>query len=144
MHWFNIWGLIFVAVIMVPNIIFALKCKDGFVNKWDNKAVEIFEQIGRFGCFGFMVINIPPLCFGNLTGKVLAAYIAVNSVLAAAYCIIWAVCFKKSSVFRALTLSVIPSILFLFSGIITGSLPLIVSAVLFAPSHIAISYKNSK
>lgn len=33
MNWFNLFGLIFVAVIMIPNIIFAVKCKDGFENK---------------------------------------------------------------------------------------------------------------
>ena len=51
MSWFNIYGLIYVAVIMIPNIIFAMKCKDGFENKWQNKAVEIIEQkIGRASC----------------------------------------------------------------------------------------------
>lgn len=30
MEWFNLFGLIFVAVILIPNIIFAAKCKDGF------------------------------------------------------------------------------------------------------------------
>ena len=53
MQWFNVWGLVFVTVIMIPNIIFAAKCKDGFENKWHNKTVEVFEQIGRFGKDGF-------------------------------------------------------------------------------------------
>ena len=30
MKCFNLYGLIFIIVIMVPNIIFAAKCKDGF------------------------------------------------------------------------------------------------------------------
>ena len=59
MEWFNIYGLIFIVIIMIPNIIFAVKCRDGFENKRSNKVVEITEQIGRFGCFGFMIINIP-------------------------------------------------------------------------------------
>ena len=64
MEWMNVFGAIFILVIMVPNIIYACKCRDGFVNKWSNKGVEIAEQIGRFGCFGFMVINIPGTWFG--------------------------------------------------------------------------------
>lgn len=59
MEWFNVFGLFFIVVVMIPNIIFAIKCKDGFANKWENKYVEAIEQIGRFGCFGFMIINIP-------------------------------------------------------------------------------------
>ena len=43
--WFNVYGLIFVAVILIPNVIFAMKCKDGFVNKWNNKLVETVEQM---------------------------------------------------------------------------------------------------
>ena len=51
MEWINIFGAVFIAVIMIPNIIYALKCQDGFENKWNNKGVEVVEQIGRFGCF---------------------------------------------------------------------------------------------
>ena len=53
-EWFNVFGLIFLIVIIIPNIVFAIKCKDGFNNKWNNKYVECLEQVGRFGCFGFM------------------------------------------------------------------------------------------
>ena len=43
----------------------AIKCKDEFDNKWNNKYVEVTEQVGRLGCFGFMIINIPGTCFGG-------------------------------------------------------------------------------
>lgn len=62
---FNLYGLIFIIVIMVPNIIFAAKCKDGFENKYQNKLVETLEQIGCFTCFGTMIINIPGTIFGS-------------------------------------------------------------------------------
>lgn len=73
MQWFNFYGLIFVAVILVPNLIFALKCKNGFLNSWHNKAVESAEQIGRFGCFGFMIFNIPYTYWGFAGPKVFCA-----------------------------------------------------------------------
>ncbi len=53
MDWLNIFGLIMIAVIMIPNIIFAVRCKEGFQNKWSNKFVEVAEQIGRFGSLWF-------------------------------------------------------------------------------------------
>lgn len=37
MEWFNVFGLVFIAVIMIPNIVFAVKCKDGFENKQNSK-----------------------------------------------------------------------------------------------------------
>lgn len=143
MEWFNIFGLIFITVIMIPNIVFAIKCKEGLENKWKNKWVEAAEQIGRFGCFGFMIINIPGTWFGWWSDEVFAVYMIVDTVFVILYCLIWIICFRKNSVFRALALSVIPSILFLFSGIMSRSVLLIIAAVIFAPSHIAISYKNA-
>ena len=144
MNWLNIFGLIMVAVIMIPNILFAMKCKDGFVNKWNNKFVETVEQIGRFGCFGFMIINSPGTWFGWWSDEAFAVYLVVDAVLVTLYCVIWAVCFRKSSVFRALALSIIPSVLFLFSGIMSRSILLTIAALLFAPSHIMLSYQNAK
>ena len=144
MEWINIFGLIFMAVIMIPNVIFALKCKDGFENQWKNRWVEAIEQIGRFGCFGFMIIHIPGTWFGWWSDECLAIYLIVDVILVALYCIIWMICFRKNSMFRALALSVIPSVLFLFSGIMSRSVLLVIATVIFAPSHIMISYQNAK
>ena len=144
MEWFNVFGLIFIAVIMIPNVVFAIKCKDGFDNKWNNKYVEVTEQVGRLGCFGFMIINIPGTWFGWWSDETFAVYLIVDTILVMLYCAIWIICFKKNSIFRALALSIIPSMLFLFSGIMSRSVLLIIASVLFAPSHIVISYKNVK
>ena len=144
MEWINIFGAIFIAVIMIPNIIYAIKCKDGFENRWSNRVVEVIEQIGRFGCFGFMVFQIPGTWFGWWSDEAFAIYLIVDSVLILLYCLIWLICFNKNTVFRALALSIIPSVVFLFSGIMSRSVLLIMSALLFAPTHILISYNNAK
>lgn len=144
MEWFNAFGMLFIIVIMIPNIMFMIKCKEGLDNKWSNKYVEIIEQVGRFGCFGFMIINIPGTWFGWWSDEAFALYLIIDTILLILYCVIWIITFKKSSVFRALALSIIPSILFLFSGIISRSVLLIIASLFFAPSHIVISYKNAK
>lgn len=144
MEWFNAFGLAFIVVIMIPNIVFAVRCKEGFENRWNNKAIEIIEQIGRFGCFGFMIFNVPGTWFGWWSDEAFAVYLIVDSLLITLYCAIWAICWKKNSVFRALALSIIPSVIFLFSGVISRSILLIITSMLFIPSHIMISYKNAK
>ena len=144
MECINVFGLIFMVIIMIPNIIYALKYKDVFENKWENKGVEIIEQIGRFGCFGFMIINIPGTWFGWWSDEAFALYLIINLILIICYCWIWLKCFRKNTIFRALALSIIPSVVFLFSGIMSTSVLLIISAILFAPAHILISYKNAK
>ena len=143
MEWFNVFGLVFITVIMIPNIIFAVKHKDAFENRNQNKAIEIIEQIGRFGCFGFMIFNIPSTWFGWWSDEAFVAYLIVDALLIVLYLILWIVCWRKNNVFRALALSIIPSVIFLFSGIMCRSLLLIISSLLFAPTHIFISYKNA-
>ena len=140
----NVFGLIFMAVILIPNILFAVKCKYGFENKWKNRTVETVEQIGRFGCFGFMIFNVPGTWFGWWSDEAFAVYLVVDALLVGLYCLVWIVCFRKTGLFRALALSILPSVLFLFSGIMTRSVLLTISALLFAPAHIAISWQNAK
>lgn len=144
MNALNIFGLIMIAVIMIPNIIFAIRYREGFENKWNNKIVAVAEQIGRFGCFAFMIVNIPGTWFGWWSDETFAIYLIVDTILVILYCTIWIICFKNNSIFRALALSIIPSVLFLFSGIMSQSILLIVASILFAPSHILLSYKNAK
>ena len=143
MEWFNIFGLVFITAIMIPNIIFALKHKEAFENRYHNKTIEIIEQIGRFGCFGFMIFNIPTTWFGWWSDEAFAIYLMVDAVLIVLYCTIWVIYWRKNNGFKAMALSIIPSAIFLFSGIMCRSILLIISSLLFAPAHIFISYKNA-
>ncbi|MCM1195068.1 MAG: beta-lactamase family protein [Firmicutes bacterium] len=143
MSWFNYYGLIYVAVIMIPNIIFAIKNPNGYQNTYRNKAAEIFEQIGRYACMAFMIFNVPYTYIGFYFSYAEITYIVVNAVLVLIYCAIWGVLWKKSGIVKALLLSVIPSLIFLFSGIMIASIPLVVFAVIFAVAHILISVKNA-
>lgn len=143
MGWFNIYGLIIIAVIMIPNIVFAIKIQNGFENLWHNKIVETFEQIGRFGCFDLMIFNIPYTYIGFWFDNALAVYIIVCTVLVTAYCLVWVIFFRKNCLFRAVALSVIPSVLFLFCAVMLLNVPLIIMSLIFAPCHILISVKNA-
>ena len=144
MEWFNPFGLVFITIIMIPNVVFAIRCKDGFANNYRNKTVELVEQIGRFGCFGFMIFNVPGTWFGWASNESFALCLILDALLVALYCILWIVCWKKNGVFKALALSILPSAVFLISGITSRSILLILAALLFAPSHILISYQNAK
>lgn len=143
MEWFNLTGLIFVVVLLIPNIIYAATNKDGFADKFHNKLVETGEQIGRFGCFVLMFIQLPFVTLGYIYDGAQTPYLILGIVLLVLYCGGWIVFRKGNSVAKALTLSILPSVLFLESGILTLNIPLIVLSVVFAICHITISYKNT-
>lgn len=143
MSWFNFIGLIFVVIILIPNIIFAYTNKDGFQNYYDNKLVEVLEQIGRFGSFLFMFFTPPFLNLGFKINNAKTIYIITGAILVALYCLGWIVFRKESSIRKSLVLSILPSILFIESGILSLNFSLIVLSLIFAPCHIIISYKNA-
>lgn len=140
---FNYYGLIIIVLILLPNIAFAALNKDGFKNAYENKPLEICEQIVRFGCFILMIVNVPYTYFGFRFNYALEAYLAVNGALTFVYLLGWIVLWKKPGVLRALLLSITPSAIFLFSGVMLTNVPLSVLAVLFAITHITLSYKNA-
>lgn len=141
MSWFNYYGLAIMALIMIPNIIYAVKHKPA-ENSYNNKAATVVEQIGRYGCFGLMIFNIPYTYCGFWFAHGKIVYIAVNAIAVLFYCSVWIIMRNKSNMTKALLLSVIPSTIFVFSGVMLLSVPLLVFSALFAAAHILISVKT--
>lgn len=131
------------AIIMIPNIIYAVKHKSNNLDNKINKAICIAEQIGRYGCFILMIFNIPYTYFNFWFAHALMIYLSINSVFCLIYLMFWVICWSRNDKLKGLSLSIIPSMIFIFSAIILASILLIVFAVLFAVSHIYISYKNA-
>ena len=57
MDWLNVFGLILVILLRIPNIAYAVRVKDQ-KNLCTNKFMNILEQIGRYACMFLMVFNI--------------------------------------------------------------------------------------
>lgn len=139
----NYWGLIFIVVILIPNIVFAITCKDGFENRYQNKLVGFLEQIARFGCFICMFLVIPSMSKGYWFKQGETVYLVLGVILVILYCLGWIIFWKENSMRKSLYLSIIPSLLFIESRIISGNILLLIFAVIFAPCHILISYMNA-
>ncbi len=138
----NIFGGIIMIIIMIPNIIYFKKYPHSFQNHFKNRSIEILEQIGRYGCFLFMMINIPLIQTRYSYNELI--YIVVNTVFMILYLVIWFIYFHKDCLFKSLSLSIIPSFIFIFSGIYTLNIGLMFFSLIFVPCHIYISYQNTK
>ena len=142
MGWFNYFGLIIIAAILVPNIIYAVKHKE-HTTVYHNIKVETLEQLGRYGCIFFMIFNVPHTYFNFWFNHALAVYLSVNGFLCLLYLACWYLLKDKNDKLKALSLSIIPSVIFIFSGLLLLNIPLIVFSIQFAACHIFISCKNS-
>ena len=85
----------------------------------------------------------PFVTLGYIYDGAQTLYLILGIVLLALYCGGWIVFRKGNCMAKALTLSILPSVLFLESGILTLNIPLIVLSVVFAICHITISCKNT-
>lgn len=143
MDWLNVYGLFIMAIIMLPNIIFAIKINH-FENRYQNKGIETIEQIGRFGSMAFMIFNVPLFEYGYWFDYANICLIAFNGVLVLLYYFVWILHFRHATINTAMALAIIPTIIFLSSGFIRMQALLIIMAILFGIGHITITYHNNK
>lgn len=130
-------------VILLPNLFYLVNPKKATSQKpYNNKIVEVLEQIGRYGCLVFMIFNIPYTYFNFWFKYSFEVYLTVNTLLTIAYLIFWVICRNKNDKLKALSLSILPSSVFLFSGVVLLNIPLIAFAILFGITHIFLSIKN--
>ncbi len=134
-------GIIIFLLIMIPNILYAIKHKESFSNNFVNKKREIIEQIARYGCIIFLIFNIPMTYTNYWFNNAKLIYIIVNSILVFIYLLAWIINWKCKTI-RACFLSITPSLIFIFSGVMILSIPLITFALIFAGAHVYISLKN--
>lgn len=143
MEWLNGFGLIVMMIIMIPNIAYGVKNKS-VESKYQNKLMEAIEQVGRYGSMFFMIINLPILSYGFLFENGKTVYIVVISILAIFYCLIWIFFFRKETLPRAMLLAIIPTLIFVISGVLTQYYLLVLTGIIFGIGHITITYNNNK
>lgn len=139
--WINIFGLCIVIAILIPNIIYACKFR-GTENKCTNKVMNILEQIGRYGCMLLLVLSMGRGEFAFDSVFAFLTYLIGNVVLLLAYWLVWVLYFVKQSKWKSLTLAILPTLIFLVSGITLQHVLLIIAAILFGVGHIYVTWKN--
>ena len=140
-RWLNILGLIIIVLIMIPNIIYAVKYKDQ-QNICDNQFMNILEQIGRYGCIVLMILNIGINEPGFRSIEMFLTYLIGNAVLIISYMIVWVMYFKKQKFGKQIALAVIPTVIFLLCGITMMHWLLIIFGIIFGIGHIYVTCKN--
>ena len=141
--WINVFGAVIVILMLIPNIVYALKNK-GEKNLCGNRIMNLIEQAGRYACILLMWFPILVWKFGFGSVFEMLVYLVGNGALLVAYWIVYAVYTKRKSPNLALALAIIPSCIFLLSGILLRHWLLVGFAVLFAVGHIYVTKKNAE
>ena len=146
--WINWINLAAVVYLILVNIIAAgKKLADSFCSK--HTAINILEQIGRYGCMIFMIVPIGLSGwrlgfhkFGFNSVAEMLIWLCLTILLAIVYGILW---LKKAKGGRGVLygLAIVPVLLFLMNGILLRHTALIVTALIFGVFHVAIVRENA-
>ena len=139
--WINVFGAGIVVLMLIPNIVYAVKHKDE-KNLCTNKLMNALEQIGRYACIVLMWLPLLVWEFGFASVAEMLFYLLGNAALLIAYWIVFARYFKEKTAPRALALAVLPACIFLLSGLLLRHWLLVGFAALFAVGHIYVTQKN--
>lgn len=142
-NWINIFGGVIVLLILIPNIIYALKNKEETPEK-SNIVIRISEQVGRYACMLLMIVPLFVGEFGFSPLEFMFNYLIGNLILLVFYYIFWMLFAKNKSLDKALALAAIPTLIFINSAISVKHWTLLVFALVFGASHIYITYINNK
>lgn len=142
MDWINIFGLIIVVFLLLPNMIYYSKNKS-VENKCKNKVMNFFEQVGRYGSMFLMVFNIGIFEFGFRSNTVFTVWLICIFLLISIYWGVWFLYFKKIRILYSMILAIIPSVIFVSQGIILRHWLLLIFGIIFSISHIYVTYQNT-
>lgn len=142
-NWLNVFGLIIMILILIPNIIYAIKEKN-HENKCTNMFMNAMEQIGRYGCMLLMVVNIGIDEMGFRSIGAFLFYLFGNVLLIVCYWVIWMLYFIKPTYCKQMLLALIPVSIFLLSGITMLYWLLIICAIVFGIGHVYVVKKNNE
>ena len=115
-NWINLFGGVIVLLILIPNIIYALKNKEETPEK-SNIVIRITEQVGRYACMLLMIVPLFVGEFGFSPLEFMFNYLIGNLILLVFYYIFWVLFAKNKSLDKALAIAVIPTLIFINSGL---------------------------
>ena len=79
-NWINIFGGVIVALMLIPNIIYALKNKEETPEK-SNVVARMTEQVGRYACMLLMIVPLFVGEFGFSPLELMFNYLIGNFIL---------------------------------------------------------------
>lgn len=140
--WINAFGGIIVALMLVPNILYALR-RPGGENRCRNRWMNALEQIGRYASMALMVLPLGVWEFAFPSVAAMLGYLLGNGALLAVYWVYWLLYFRKTTKDRALVLAATPTCIFLLSGLMLQHWLLAAAAVIFGVGHVYVTLKNA-
>lgn len=137
----TVFNAVILGIILIPSFAIAVKYKK-FRNRCTNTAMNVCEEIGRFGSMLFMIVPFGLKEFGFAHINEFLIYLIANIILLLVYIVVWLSFMKKQSYIKAVTMAVIPPVVFAVCGVTLRHFILIFTSVMFFIGHIYVVTSN--
>jgi hypothetical protein len=137
----QLYGLIAVIVLLTPSFA-SLRGGQRGGYAYPKTHLSVFSRVGSFGSIFFMIFGINGTYLGPWFPFAAELYLLLSALLLLSYVITWFVTAERDTLCRAVLLSALPSLLYLSSGILLLSLPLIVTSIVYAAGYIPLCIRN--
>ena len=138
--WINLFGAGIIVLIMIPNIIYAAGQKQDETQIEVPRGLSACEQVGRYGCTILMWLPLLVWKFGFGSVEEFLIYLIGNGALLLCYYLSWMLYSRKKTISVAMALAIIPTAIFLLSGILLHHWLLVAFVILFGACHCTITY----
>ncbi len=143
---------IVMIAIFIPNLFSAFFPMVESIKLKQNKMLEIFEQVGRYGSMFLMCVIIEPFGFSFRSSILFLLWLFIMISCILLYWLCWFIYFKQGRHMIDLfcpriipvPMAVLPSFVFVSTGLLTLNPLLSSTAIIFAYSHIKISLESYK
>ena len=142
--WINLFGAGIIVLIMIPNIIYAARQKQDETQIEVPHGLSACEQVGRYGCIILMWLPLLVWKFGFGSVEEFLIHLIGNGALLLCYYLSWMLYSRKKTLSVAMALAIIPTAIFLLSGILLQHWLLVAFAILFGACHCTITYMTHK
>lgn len=143
----NTFNAVVLVIIFIPNIIYSIRHKgEDIGDKYHNRVLFICEQIGRYASMFLMLfpIGCEDFEFGYKSADLFIVHVLLDIVLLIVYVVVWCLYEHKKTMDRSLVLAIVPTLIFLISGLLLQHWFLVFAAILFGIGHIYITYRSAK
>lgn len=139
---FNLYGLIFVVILLVPNILFAIKYKKNEKLYGKENKLYITREILKYLCLLLLIVNVPVITIGFKFNFAPTVMILSMVLLIIAYLSVF-IFYNKSLFKKDIILSLILNVVFIVFGLFLLSSLVTLFAIISIVLNIFISKKHS-
>lgn len=143
LNFINVFGLLFSAVLVIPNIIYA-RSHNYSLDCVDNKAMLYIERIGKYCSLFLMIINIGILEQGFQSELMQKFWFIATSVLCVMYILFWISFLQNETYCKINILTIISGIIFILSGLLQLKTLLLTFGIVYLIGQLYVNNKFYK